>query len=57
MNSTKGYLNEIFVEQFLQRPLRIKKLRTGILSNDLMGFLHLGHADGGDMIDFLAGIL
>ena len=55
INSTKGYLIEIDVLQFLHLPLWINQLIKGIFSLQVNLFLHLGQKLLGLIIDKLLG--
>jgi hypothetical protein len=57
MVSTSGYLAEIGALQDRHFPPSRKKLRIGILSYALMGALHRGQREDGEMRDVPAGIL
>ena len=43
--STKGYCKDIFFRQSRQRPFKIKKLKIGMLSYQLICFLQFGHLE------------
>jgi hypothetical protein len=55
-NSTTGYCQEILVLQNRQRAFKTRKLNSGILSYQRMGFWHPGQWEAGNTIDSLRGI-
>jgi hypothetical protein len=50
MNSTMGYCQEIGFEQKRHFPLKMIKLKMGMLSYQLIGSLHRGQKEGGVII-------